>query len=188
MNIKVHGRHVEITDHIQEYVEKKVGKLERHLSNIDEVRGELTESHARSQSDRYTFQLTLLGTRRILRTEVTNGDIFAAIDAAIEKMARQIEKVEGRRKDRRRTASLVANTEAVLAAEALIDEVDEDDEPRIVRHKRFIVQSMGEEEAQEQLELLGHDFFLYFNNQEGAINLIYKRKDGLFGVLQPEIG
>ncbi|MEM7130329.1 MAG: ribosome-associated translation inhibitor RaiA [Chloroflexota bacterium] len=188
MDLIVQGRNVEITEHIQEYVEKKVSRLERHLASIEEVRGELTESNTRSQSDRYTFQLTLLGNRKILRSEVSTGDIFASIDAAMEKMSRQIEKVEGRRKNRRRKASLVTNTEAVMAATAIAEEIEEDEAPRIMRHKRFLVQAMDEDEAQEQLELLGHDFFLYYNNSENAINLLYRRKDGHYGVLQPEVG
>lgn len=187
MNLNVHGRHVEITDHIREYIEKKIAKLERHLSNIDEVRGELTESSTRSQNDRYTFQLTILGNRNILRAEESTGDIFASIDAVMEKMGRQIEKVEGRRKSRRRKASLATSTDAIVAA-AFEEQADEDEGPHIVRQKRFIVQPMDEEEAQEQLELLGHDFFLYYNSQDRAVNLIYRRKDGNYGVLKPEVG
>lgn len=188
MNLNVHGRHIDITDHILDYVEKKVAKFVRHLSHIEEIRGELSANSTRSASDRFTFQLTIWSNRQILRAEGSTGDIFASIDAVVEKMVRQIEKVEGRRKNRRRKASLVDNTEAVLAAAAQLEEEPEGETPHIKRRKRFLVQSMTEEEAQEQLELLGHDFFLFFNPNDNAINLIYLRKDGHYGVLQPEIG
>lgn len=190
MNIQLQGRNITITDQIQAYVEKKSARLARYLPQIDEVRGELTKAKTRSADDRFTFQLTIWANRRILRSEEITGDVFASIDAAVDKIARQIEKVEGRRKNRRRKASLVENTEAVLAAVALLDEPVEDteeSEARVIRRKKFMLQPMNEAEAQEQLELLGHDFFLYFNPDEKSVNLIYRRKDRNYGLLQPQI-
>lgn len=190
MNIQLQGRNITITDQIQTYVEKKSARLARYLPQIDEVRGELTRAKTRSANDRFTFQLTIWANRQILRAEEITGDIFASIDASIDKMARQIEKVEGRRKNRRRKASLVENTEAVLAAVATADGITEgaeEYEPHIIRRKKFMLQPMNEEEAQEQLELLGHDFFLYFNPDDKSVNLIYRRKDGNYGLLQPQI-
>ncbi len=189
MNIQLQGRNISITDQIETYVEKKSARLARYLPQIDEVRGELTRAKTRSADDRFTFQLTIWASRQILRAEEVTGDIFASIDATIDKIARQIEKVEGRRKNRRRKASLVENTEAVLAATAILDSPTDDseaDEPQVVRRKKFMLQPMNEEEAQEQLELLGHDFFLYFNPDDKSINLIYRRKDGNYGLLQPQ--
>lgn len=188
MNIQVQGRNITISDRVQEYVEKKSARLERYLPQVDEVRGELTRSSTRSSDDRFTFQLTIWANRQILRSEEVTGDIFASIDVAIDKIVRQIEKVEGRRKSRRKkAASLVENTAAVLDAVAMLEESEESNEPSIVRRKQFVLQPMNEEEAQEQLELLGHDFFLYFNPDDRSVNLIYRRKDGNFGLLQPTI-
>lgn len=184
MNLLVNGRNVEITDWIEEYVEKKLGKIERHVSSLGDVRAELTQSDTRSANDKYTFQITLRNAKRILRAEVASGDIFASIDGAVEKLSRQIDKVEGRRKNRRRT-SMVANTEAVLA-DIDEDEAADGDAERIVRRKQFMLQPMNEEEAQEQLELLGHDFYLFFNPDSKSVNLIYRRKDGDYGLLQPQ--
>ncbi|MEZ4706450.1 MAG: ribosome-associated translation inhibitor RaiA [Caldilineaceae bacterium] len=184
MNLIVNGRNVEITEWIEEYVEKKLAKIERHVTNLGDVRAELTQSDTRSNNDRYTFQITLRNAKRILRAEEISGDIFASIDAAIEKLSRQLDKVEGRRKNRRRT-SIVENTEAVLAVDG--GELDEQAMERIVRRKQFMLQPMNEEEAQEQLELLGHDFYLFFNPDFNAVNLIYRRKDGHYGLLQPQM-
>ena len=188
MNLIVTGRNVEVTDHIEEYVEKKLEKVERHLPHVNEVRAELVYRETRSAADRYKFQLTIWDGRHILRSEVNTGDIFASIDAGVEKILRQVERVEGRRKNRRR-ASVAANTEAVFAAMAEQDtlDVEEEDHGQIVRRKNFVAQPMTAEEAQEQMELLGHDFFLFLNPDENAINLIYRRKDGNFGLLQPQM-
>jgi len=190
VNLIVTGRNVDVTDRMEEYIEKKVGKLARHLPQLDEVRAELSYTDTRSADDRYTCQLTIWDSRRILRAEVSTGDIFASIDAGVEKLSRQIERVEGRRKKRRR-ASVAANMEAVMAAtappEEQSDEGNNTGQGHIVRRKRFVMQPMNEEEAQEQMELLGHDFFLFFNPDENAVNLIYRRRDGDFGLLQPEL-
>ena len=187
MNLMINGRNVEITEWIEEYVEKKIGKLERFVPTLDEARAELTKSDTRSDNDRYTFQITIWASKQILRAEETTGDIFASIDAAIEKISRQIERVEGRRKNRRRTSTAM-NSEMVMEATALLEELEEEAaESRIVRRKEFVLQPLDEEEAQEQMELLGHDFFLYYNPDVKAVNLIYRRKDGNYGLLQPTI-
>lgn len=188
MNLIVTGRHVDITDHIEEYVEKKMEKVERHLPHVNEVRAELVYRETRSAADRYKFQLTIWDGRHILRSEVATGDIFASIDAGMEKILRQVERVEGRRKKRRR-ASVAENTEAMMAAmaEQEVLNAEADDHGRIVRRKTFVAQPMTVEEAQEQMELLGHDFFLFLNPDENAINLIYRRRDGNFGLLQPQL-
>ncbi len=186
MNLIINGRNVEITEWIEEYVEKKAGKLERFVSSLDEVRAELTQSDTRSANDRYTFQMTIWANKQILRAEESTSDIFASIDAAIEKIARQIERVEGRRKKRRR-ASTAMNSEMVMEATALLAELEEEEGGQIVRRKQFVLQPLDEEEAQEQMELLGHDFFIFYNPDAKAVNLIYRRKDGNYGLLQPTI-
>lgn len=193
MNLIVTGRHVEITSHIEEYIEKKLEKVERHLPHVNEVRAEMVYRETRSADDRYKFQLTIWDGRQILRSEVSTGDIFASIDAGIEKILRQVERVEGRRKNRRRRASVAENAQAVVAAmvaqeeQAFAGDEVEDEHGQIVRRKEFVAQPMTAEEAQEQMELLGHDFFLFLNPDENAINLIYRRQDGNFGLLQPQV-
>ena len=185
MKLTVNGKNVEVTEWVEEYIEKKINKVQRMLPSLDEVRAELNESKARSDDDRYTFQLTCWADRQILRAEESTSDIFASIDAAIEKITRQIERVEGRRKKRRRT-SVAMNTDAAMAATALVD-LDEQEEGRIKRRKKFVLQPMDEDEALEQMELLGHDFFLFYNPEEDNINLIYRRRDGHYGLLQPTL-
>lgn len=189
MDIIVHGRNVEVNDWIREYVEKKVGKLERYLSGVTDVRAELTHSPTRAASDRYTAQITMWAGGQILRAEESTSDIFASIDATVDKIYSQIRRFKGRRYDSKRRASAAANAEAELAAMAIPADVleDEDEEHTIIRRKRFVLEPMDEEEAIEQMELLGHDFFVYLNPKTHSANVLYRRKDENYGLLQPDI-
>lgn len=188
MKLDVHGRNIEVTDWIKEYVEKKVSRLERFLPQVREARADLVYSDTRAAADRYTAQLTIWANGQILRAEESTGDIFASIDAIIDKMTRQIERHKGRRVKSKRRAASMAETE--LAAAVVSEEVEaavvEAAQGEIVRTKRFAAQPMDTDEAIEQMELLGHDFFVFFNMDDGAMNVVYKRRDGNYGLLQPE--
>jgi putative sigma-54 modulation protein len=180
MPLIIQGKNVEITDRLREYVEKKVDKLDRYLPTIDETRMELSTRRTRSAGDRQVAQLTVRSKGTILRAEEKTSDIFASIDAVLDKMYRQIARYKGKRYGRGRAAA---------QGEALPVEFEEEEEPRhIVRTKRFHLRPMDEEEAVEQMELLGHDFFVFFNTSDGAVNVLYRRKNGNYGLIQPELG
>jgi putative sigma-54 modulation protein len=190
MQLIVHGRNVDITDWVREYVQKKVGKLERFLPQVREARAELTHTPTRAAEDRYTAQLTVWANGQILRAEESTADIFASIDASVDKLYRQVRRYKGRRYDGRRRASAAASLEAEMAPPPVPDDLpaEEEEAPRqIIRRKNFIVEPMTEEEAAEQMELLGHDFYLFFNPASNGVNLIYRRKDGNYGLLQPQL-
>jgi putative sigma-54 modulation protein len=190
MQLLVHGRNVEITDWIREYVQKKVGKLERYLSQVSDARVELSHNSARAANDRYTAQVTFWANGQILRAEESTSDIFASIDAVADKMAQQVRRFKGRRYQTRRRASAAASAEAQIAA-TLIEEVPEEEEEElghIIRRKEFVLEPMNEEEALAQMLLLGHDFFVYYDIEAQGINVIYRRRDGQYGLLQPRIG
>ena len=187
MQLMVHGRNVEITDRIREYVDKKVGKLERYLPQANEARIELTHNSTRAAADRYTSQITVWSNGQIMRSEESTSDIFASIDASADKMYSQIQRFKGRRFQGRRRASAAANAEAEVAA-TLLEEVAEEEEPaQIIRRKEFTLQPMSEEEAIEQMELLGHDFFVYYDMDDKNTNVVYRRRDGQYGLLQPKV-
>ncbi len=196
MKLLVHGRQINVTDSIEEYVEKRIQRLERHMPNVTEVRAELSHLPTKSLNDSFTCQLTMLAKKRILRAEESSGDIHAAIDLAVDKMDRQVEKVAGRQKRHQRT-SLVENTEAVLSSDPdsalaltelqLAKAVEMPAIGQIMRRKEFNLHPMTEEEAVEQMELLGHDFFLFYNASDDDINLLYRRRDDNYGLLQPRI-
>jgi len=187
MNIVVRGRNVNITPRLEEYVDKKVSKLDRYLPTIDEARMELAVEETRSAQHSQIAQLTVRSRGRLLRAEERDQDIFAAIDAVADKMQRQI----SRYKDRLYKSGQLRGGEKLAAVEvAPLPEVEEhEEEPlgTIVRTKKFPVTPMGPEEAIEQMELLGHDFFVFYNSDVNAINVLYRRKTGDYGLLQPEL-
>ena len=182
MNLTVHGRNVEITDRVQGYVDKKIGRLERFMPQIREAKAELVRTETRAASDRYTAQLTIWAGGQILRAEESSEDLFASIDAIVDKMYRQIERFKGRRFKSKRREAAAAAAAADLSATQLPEETT-----AIVRKKQFVAEPMVPEEAVEQMQLLGHDFFVFFNVETRALNIVYGRRDGQYGLLQPRV-
>jgi putative sigma-54 modulation protein len=182
MELTIKGRGVEVTDRLQDYVEKKIGKLDRYLPTITEAWVELSVEGTKAAQDRQVCQVTVRANGTMLRAEERSEDMFTSIDAVLDKMYRQIARYKGKRQNRWRGAGAPVEP---LPLE--IDEEAEEGTNSIVRFKRFQMAPMNPEEAVEQMELLGHDFFVFFNADEGQINVLYRRKDGNYGVLQPEL-
>jgi putative sigma-54 modulation protein len=183
-HIDITGRNMEVTDRLSDYVIKKVSKLDRYLNDIDEAHVDLAYAKsARSASDRQVAQLTIRGRGFILRSEERADDIYAALDTALDKMQRRIERYKGKRNRRRGDGRSAA--EVVPFPESY----EEEEPPIIVRRKQFTVSPMDESEAIEQMSLLGHeDFFVFFNASTESINVLYRRRDGTYGLIEPEIG
>jgi putative sigma-54 modulation protein len=183
--VEIFGRGLDVTERIQEYVTKKVSKLDRYLGGIEEARVDLSMAKsARSASDRQVAQITVRGRGFILRAEERADDIFAAFDTALDKIQRRIERYKGRhhrgRGDGRGAAELIEEP----AEEEALEEAG----PVIARRKRFLLTPMDEMEAIEQMTLLGHEnFFVFFNVNTNAINILYHRRDGAYGLIEPEI-
>lgn len=183
MEIQVYTRNLELTPRLQEYVEKKVSKVTRYLPNITEIRVDLTVESTRAANQRQVAQLTIRTPRVILRAEERAADMFAAIDAALDKMRRQIHRYKTRRQDRWQRW---AEAEIEAAPEEELPAEEETPLGKIVRVKRFEMVPMSPEEAIEQMELLGHQFFVFLNAEEGNINVLYRREDGNYGLIVPE--
>jgi putative sigma-54 modulation protein len=189
MNVEIFTRNLDLSDRIQEYVEKKVAKLNRLISDVEEARVDLAYvKTARNASDRQVAQITLRGRGFILRVEERSDDLFAAIDEAVDKMQRQISRYKGKHYRGRgdgTPASAVAG-QAVPSEEV---EVEEEEKPIIARRKTFTLAPMDEMEAIEQMKLLGHEnFFVFYNANTNAINVLYRRRDGTYGLIEPQIG
>ena len=184
--LEITAKNMEVTDRIKEYVTKKVAKLDRFLPGIDEARLDLSYvKSARSAADRQVAQITIRGKGFILRAEERGDDIFAAFDTALDKIQRRIERYKGKHYRGRGDGKSAA--EVVPAAQ----EEEETNElaPAIVRRKKFMLIPMDENEALEQMALLGHEnFFVFYNANTHAINILYRRRDGSFGLIEPEIG
>jgi len=183
---EVVSRNMEVNQRLQEYAEKKLQKIERHLNEVEETRVEFSHNRsARNSAERYTAQITARVKGVLLRAEERSDDLFAAFDAALDKMMRQIERYKGRRYRGRGDGRSAA--EVVPAPE--LEEVEEEESASpIVRRKKFILLPMTEDEAIEQMNLLGHDFFLFYNAETGQINVVYRRRDNTYGLIEPELG
>ena len=188
--VAIYTRNLELNDRLQEYVERKAGKLDRYIQGIREVRVDLGhDKSARSAQDRYVAEFTVYGKRFILRSEERADDIFTAIDTALDKIQRQIERYKGKRYRGRGDGTSVAEAFMAMAESGAEEEEEVEGRPRIVRRKRFLLTPMDELEAIEQMKLLGHDnFFVFYNANTNAINVIYKRRDGTYGLIEPELG
>jgi putative sigma-54 modulation protein len=185
LKVELFTRNLEVTDRIKDYVNKKVSKLDRFLSGIEDTRVDLAYvKSARSAADRQVAQITVRGKGFVLRTEERADDIFAALDAALDKMQRQIERYKGKRFDSR--------GDGTPAAEVVSETTEPSEEPAttvIARRKRFQMTPMDEIEALQQMVLLGHDnFFVFLNSDTNSINVLYRRRDGTYGLIEPEIG
>lgn len=186
IEVEIYGRNMEITDRIEEYVTKKVSKLDRYLPGIEEARVDVAYvKSARSAADRQVAQITIRGKGFILRSEERSDDIFSALDTALDKMQRRIERYKGKRFRGRGDGRSTAD----LALEAQEDEESTELGPVIARRKRFELVPMDELEALEQMALLGHEtFFVFFNASSNEINVLYKRRDGTYGLIEPDMG
>lgn len=176
MDITITGKNLTVSEWLHEFVEKKLGRLDRYLPGIEEARVELSAEKAKNANQRQRAQITLRRGSILLRTEERSADMFAAVNAALEKMQRQIDRYKGKRWERKGPPELEQ-----------VDIGDEEGQQRIVRSKRFAMLPMTPAEATDQMELLGHDFFVFFNTDEDDINVLYRRKDGDYGLLQPEM-
>ena len=188
VEVAVYGRNLDVTDRLYDYVTKKVSRLDRFLNGIDEARVDLSYvKSARSASDRQVAQITLRGKGFILRSEERADDIFAALDVAIDKIQRQIERYKGKRNRGRGDGKTLA--EVSLEVDDLELEEFEEGEPYIARRKKFLLIPMDEREALEQMDLLGHqNFFVYYDINQNSVNVLYTRRDGTYGLIETEVG
>ena len=189
MSTSIFTHSIDLTQRLETYVEKKVGRLDRYMPNVAEVQVDLTEQNASNVKERQIAQITVRDTRgMILRAEERSSDIFAAVDGAVDKLYRQIRRYRGKRRQRRRTGRPDTGELMGIEPVPLGEELEDEEEGNIVRRKQFQLHPMNTDEAIDQMELLGHDFFVFFNSDEESINVIYRRRDGNFGLLQPEMG
>ena len=182
MELQITGRNMDVTQRLDDYVQRKAGKLDRYMPNISSARMDLSVENTKSAADRQVAQLTIRSDRGvILRTEERTGDMFTSIDTVVDKMYRQIARYKGKRQRARRETP---PEDLGLPIETV---AFDEEEGQVVRTKRFSVAPMVQEEAVEQMELLGHDFFVFYNADEEGINVLYCRKDGNYGLLIPEL-
>lgn len=173
MKINVRGKNLEVTPSLKEYVEKRVGKLDKL---IDPVKEAVVTLVVEKEMHRVEVTIPLNGV--ILRGEEETADMYSSIDNVVEKIERQI------RKNKTKLSKKLK--EGALKEIALGTIQIEEEEPQIVRTKKFALKPMSAEEAVLQMNLLGHSFFVYFDDEAQEVNVVYKRKDGNYGLIEPE--
>ncbi len=182
--VEISARNIEVTSRIKDYITKKASKLDRYLNEIEQIKVELSHlKSARNVNDRQVAQITVRGRKALLRTEERADDIFTAFDAAHDKMQRQLERFKGKHYRGR--------GDGRPAADAVEQDRVESPVPitsMIVRRKTFTLSPMNEAEALEQMRMLGHEnFFIFYNVDSNALNVLYQRRDGSFGLIEPRI-
>jgi putative sigma-54 modulation protein len=178
VRLQVKGKNVEVTDSIREYAEEKLSKLERQLADPTRVELELAVERNPSISQNHVAEATIWTKGPILRAREASADHKASIDQLVDKLERQVKRYREKRRSRR---------QQVPAAELPEDAIPIDEEPRIVKSKQFAIKPMSPEEAVLQLELVGHDFFVFQNADSGEVNVVYRRRDGAYGLIEPQI-
>jgi putative sigma-54 modulation protein len=184
--VDVQARNIRLTDRIKSHVEQRAAKLDRYLPSIEQADVELTHhASARSASDRNVAQITVRGKGLILRTEERADEVLTAFDTALDKLHRQIDRYKGKHYRGRGNGHSFADE----AVEALPTDETDKLPPIVARRKQFRILPMNELEAIEQMNLLGHDnFFIFYNAETSRINVLYRRRDGSYGLIEPEIG
>ncbi len=174
MDFQVKGRNLEVSESIRSYAAEKLGKLERHLRDPLRVELELSLERNPSISANHVAEATVWTKGPVLRAHEASGDMKASIDQLVTKLERQIKRYTDKRRRRpsRRDGA---------AAEA-----PQGDEPMIVKTKQFAVKPMSADEAVLQLELIGHDFFVFRNADTGGVNVVYRRHGGGYGLIEPQ--
>jgi putative sigma-54 modulation protein len=183
MELQIAGTNVELTPAVRRYVERKLGKLNRHLPGIIESRAEISEEKTKSPQQHYLVRVTVnsgVG-GAVFHGEERGEDLFKAIDRVTAVMTRQLERHKGKLYDKGRGSSLARGdfSEAAMQTEPAA---------RIVKNKRFTIEPMSVDEAIAQMEALEHSFFLFLDADTDRLKLLYQRHDGDYGLIEPEIG
>ena len=168
------GRGVEVTDALRSYADKRLGRLERQLPD-SQIELQLSAENNPSIKDSHVAEATVTTKGPVLRARESSHDMRASIDQLVDKLERQVTRYREKR-GRRRRASRQAPDEGIPMPE----------EPQIVRTKQFAVKPMTAEEAVLQLELVGHDFFVFRDADSDEVNIVYRRRQGGYGLIEPQ--
>lgn len=174
MRTTITGRNIEVTDDLRKAVEKKLGKLDRFFARNTEAKVTLSV-----EKERQKIEVTIPVKGGLVRAEETSTDMYVSIDLVEEVIERQLKRYKNKIIDKKQNSASFAKS--------FIEEETPEEEPiRILRTKRFAVKPMDAEEACLQMELLGHDFFVFRNAETDEINVVYKRKGNSYGLIEPE--
>ena len=181
MRLQVKGKNLDVSDSIRSYAEDKLRKLERQLADPTQIELELSVERNPSISANHVAEATIWTKGPTLRVTQASTDMKASIDQLTDKLLRQVEHARGKRRGRQARGNGIPPGGAMS-----IPSDEEETGPQIVRTKQFSVKPMSAEEAALQLELIGHDFFVFRSDDSGEINVLYRRRDGGYGLIEPQ--
>ena len=174
MQINVRGDKVTVTPAIKKYIEDKIAKLDKYFDNSDEIKASVL---IKVKNKEQSIEVTVPTSKFTLRAEEINQDLYAAVDLVIDKLERQVRKNKTRLSEKYQSSALFEiNLDNV-------EDLDDEDDLQIVRRKDIEMKPMDEEEAILQMDLINHDFFVFKNIDEECVSVLYKRKDGKFGII-----
>lgn len=174
MQINVRGDKVTVTPAIKKYIEDKIAKLDKYFDNSDEIKASVL---IKVKNKEQSIEVTVPTSKFTLRAEEINQDLYAAVDLVIDKLERQVRKNKTRLSEKYQSSALFEiNLDNV-------EDLDVEDDLQIVRRKDIEMKPMDEEEAILQMDLINHDFFVFKNIDEECVSVLYKRKDGKFGII-----
>jgi putative sigma-54 modulation protein len=178
MKIAVRGKNIEATPALVDYAHKRLGKLDKHFDETADVQVVLSVIR-----DNHIVEVTVNLNGLIIRGEESTADMYASIDMVVDKLERQVKKYKTRmnRSLRQRGMRVISEKLAATEAEERVEE-----EPLLVKTKRFSLKPMSVEEAILQMDLLGHNFFVFANADNDSISVVYRRNDGNYGLIEPE--
>lgn len=179
MHLSITGRHVEVTDAIKDYLEKRTGKVRRHFDQIINIHVILS-----IEKGRHLAEMTLQGNNFVFNGHEETRDMYTSIDSVVDKIEKQVKRYKDRISDHHKASS----DRQTSQEETIIDEGRPDEDelgPRIIKTDRFAMKPMLPEEAALQIEVLEEDFLVFSNALTERINVLYRRKDGNFGLIEP---
>ena len=174
MKFIISGKNIEVTEGIKAAIEEKLGRLDKYL--VDDTVVNVTLS---VQKGRQKIEVTIPMKGHIIRAEQVSDDMYVSIDLVLEVIERQVNRHKKKLIDKEQNAAYLQNS-------FVEEETDEDDEIKIVRSKRFAVKPMYPEDACIQMDLLGHNFYVFRNAETEEVNVVYKRKGNTYGLIEPE--
>ena len=174
MNLVISGKNLDITEGLRSAIEEKIGKLERYFTDTTEVHVTLS-----TEKNRQKIEITIPMKGSIIRAEEVSSDMYVSIDLVEEVIERQLRKYKNKLIDKEQNAAHLS--------QSFIEADDfEDEDIQIIRSKKFAMKPMDPEEACVQMELLGHNFFVFRNSETDEVNVVYKRKGNTYGLIEPE--
>ena len=180
MELQVTGKNMELSPEVRSYIGRKLGKLSHYLPHIVGAKVEVFEEKTKSPQQHFVVQVTVDSNGTLLRSEERGADILTATNKVASVISRRIEHYKGKLYDKRKGSSFARGGFRERAKPVQSPQ-------KVVKLKRFAMKPMSVDEAIYQMELLGHDFFLFLNDETEELNLLYRRKDDNYGLIEPEL-